>query len=161
MPLRKNTTVAPLLHQDGDQYARSGNSIQQIRGGSVIATQPIARTEKLTVSDHVGPRPTSVFYEEYAVATAKTLTNVEVLGSGTVRITFNDNQVELSGGHTEGVQVADQLDANGQLAESIIIAKMYRHSPDGTALDDAIGSSVPIDSIADTPIVFTPSNGLE
>lgn len=163
MPIRKYTIADPLIHVAGDQYVRVGDELRQMRGTTIVATRDLteATKEVLTESDHIGPKETIHFYEEFAVATAKTLTNVSVAGSGAIIVTFNDNQVELSGGHADGVAMADALDANGSLAEQILIAKMYRHSPDGTGIEDAIGSSVLIDSQADTPIVYTPSNELE
>lgn len=160
MPIRKYTIADPLLHVAGDQYARVGSELRQMRGATVVATRDLSEATKevLTDSDHIGPSQTTAFYEEFAVATAKTLTNVSVSGAGAIIVTFNDNQVELSGGHADGVAIAEALDANGALAEQILIAKMYRHSPDGTDIGDAIGSSVLVDSQADTPIVYTPSN---
>lgn len=162
MPIRKHTVAEALVHQEGDGYAHVGDTIQQIRSGLVIATQPIVATEILASSDHVGQNSTLYFYEGFPMPVSKTVTGTSIGPSGVVRINFSDgNQRELAGGHAEGVDIADALDADGDYAERILIAKAYRHSPDGTGLNDIIGSTVTIDSSADVPIQFTPSNELQ
>lgn len=83
----------------------------------------------------------------------KTVTGVSVAQSGIVRFNFSDgSQRELASGHSDGVALAVGLDANDQLAEDILIAKAYRHSPDGTALADVVGSTCTIDTAAEVPI---------
>lgn len=82
----------------------------------------------------------------------KTAVAVSVAAAGTVRFDFSDgNQREIDN-HAAGVVLANDLDANEQLAENVLIAKAYRHSPDGTALADIIGSTCTIDTAAENPI---------
>lgn len=92
---------------------------------------------------------------------AKTVTNVEVGPSGQVYFTFSDGSQREMAGHSAGLSVAQAIDADADLVERLLIAKAYRHSPDGTALADIIGSTIVIDTNAESPVQFNFSQAVQ
>ncbi len=165
MPIRKYTLPMPFSRLPGDEIRIVGNRVDLIRGGLVVETWNLSSlaSELLTAAAFVGGSEIDAFYLENRYMALKTLTGWSVNETtGIVTAKFSDgNNIEI-GTHADGVAMADALDANGGLAETILIATAYRHSPDGTALADAIGSTCSIDTAATAhPIIFTPSDGIE
>ena len=125
-----------------------------LRGGVRVAEWALVGPgTPLPPSQFEGPQNlTRVIYFRSRHMAVKTCTGVSVGGSGSVTFKFSDgNQRELTN-HAAGVELANDLDSNDALAENILIAKAYRHSPDGTALADVIGSTCTIDTAAENPI---------
>lgn len=161
MSIRKYTLPTPFSRLPGDEIRIVGNRVDVIRGGLVVQTWNLTSlaSELLTAAAFVGGSELNSIFVESRYMALKTLTGWQVNEtSGVVTAKFSDgNQIEF-GTHADGLAMADALDANGSLAETILIATAYRHSPDGTALADAIGSTCAIDTAAaSNPIIFTPS----
>lgn len=157
--IREFTVDPPFAHQGGDVYAREGFTIRQIRNGAIVDTRTTVGTV-LTAQVHVGDSQVTTFFEEMGPVT-KTVTNVGV-GAGTeVVFTFSDGNQRAVGSHALGVELANEFDADAAMAERALIAKAYRHSPDGTDIDAIIGSTITVDSYAETPIQFNLSQAVQ
>lgn len=164
MPIRKYSLAVPFEWQTSDSLVMRGTVAEQWRSGVKIDSRNLAAemSEQLIVPELVGGNVVQSIYVENRYMALKTLTGWQVNETtGIVTAKFSDgNNIEI-GTHADGVAMADALDANGSLAETVLIATAYRHSPDGTALADAIGSTCAIDTAAaSNPIIFTPSPDL-
>ena len=152
---REIEVTPPLNRQPGDVYEFTDGVLQQYRDGDLIEERMLGPGVPFTpgVETGTGLLSTVYFFKARKTMAVATATNVTLAASGTLRYDFSDgSQRELAGGVVDAIALADALDSNVELAQNLIIAKSVRHSPDGTALADIIGSSCTIDTAAATPI---------
>lgn len=163
MPIRKYSLAVPMTRQTGDEFRFVGKRIEQWVGAMKVDERDLSQEASVILEqpETFGAATVQSVYLEQPMATSKTCTGVSVGATGIVRFTFSDGSQPEVPSHADGVQLASDLDANASLAENLLIAKAYRHSPDGTSLDDIIGSTVTIDTSADTPIQYNPSVAMQ
>lgn len=165
MPYRKIDFSPPFVQQVGDIFPIdfAAGKIFQLRAGAVIAERHLA-LPGLSLGDNppatfAGSVHSVVYYQETRPMT-KTVTNVSVGGTGLVTFKFSDGQSRDVPTHADGVALADTLDVDGNLTENLLIAKAYRHSPDGTDLQAIVGSTATIDTAAANPVQFNFAPGI-
>lgn len=132
-------------------------SIEQWRGGALIATATLAIIEQVTAIQVVGgEKLDSIFLEVAMPGQNVSMTNVrENQNTGAISISFSSGtNVEFGSWEAVG-EIADSIDSTPDLAEKILLGKAFRASPDGTNKTTQIDASVSTNLLASVPIVYT------
>lgn len=76
--------------------------------------------------------------------------------TGVVNLFFSNGSIREYSSWTEMVASVGAVDEVSDTAESILLLKAARSSPDGTNMEAMVGAQVSVNGHASQPVVFTP-----
>lgn len=156
---RQQPLNLPLPVLGGDVLNITGNTLQLIRHGNVVATrtlgaettfatQPIADSQTLTHVIHFRRTPVP--------SVSATITNTTInQASGVVRVNFSSGDQREFADFAALQAVADAIDTDPAKAQDLAILALVRRSPDGSNLDVCNGMGVTIDGAANQPVAYS------
>jgi hypothetical protein len=157
--IAKYTPAAPVTVQPTDTFPEVPGGWQHKRGAVVLGTYLRKNMTRTVLSSGVfisGATQFAFYQEEAMPGLIATQTAVHLnTTTGALRVNF------ASGNEREWTSVADAksdvayLDTDPKTAEDIILAKMFKNSPDNTNLENMVGGSCSIDLAAAVPVVLT------
>ena len=83
------------------------------------------------------------------------LQRVTEQANGAVVFQFTSGTVTEYAGWADVGVVADEIDANTELCERILVGMSFRASPDGANKTTQVGAGVSVNLLIDTPVSYT------
>ena len=148
---------SPIQIRVGDTAVVVGNQLLITRDGQVVEVRtlgaesvvPLAATREETI-DHV------LYFKERKMPGVNVgLQRVTEQANGAVVFQFTSGTVTEYAGWADVGVVADEIDANTELCERILVGMSFRASPDGANKTTQVGAGVSVNLLIDTPVSYT------